>query len=395
MKTIFHLIFFLTLGVVSNAQPIPFDSLYLGETPPGNIPKLFKPTRISKDGFCIIERFAISDNGEEIMFNEMKFDRSISRLISCTYINGKWNEPVSLFENLFAPSLSPDGNILYMLKFAQNNTETWYTQKNGSSWNSPQLFTNLQVDLYYFQLTGKGNYFAANSVSDGNLGNLDICKVIKNGTSLKFINLGRPINTDNNDGEFFISRDESFIILGANESISGNNRDLYISFRKKDSTWTNPKSLGVLINDGTDKWGPYVTVDNKYLFYSRTLLTLDPTKYNTYWVKIDNLLDSLKHTNFEPYLKNQIKDQSVSVKHSFIFTIPDTTFLDDDGNNTLTYSASLDNGNTLPSWLSFNPNKRTFSGMPKIIGKLVIKVTATDKANASVSCNFEFQIKDK
>jgi phospholipase/lecithinase/hemolysin/cyclophilin family peptidyl-prolyl cis-trans isomerase len=51
------------------------------------------------------------------------------------------------------------------------------------------------------------------------------------------------------------------------------------------------------------------------------------------------------------------------------------------------YSATLENGNALPNWLTFNPTTRTFSGTPTNdnVENLNIKAIATDKAGATAS----------
>jgi len=170
--------------------------------------------------------------------------------------------------------------------------------------------------------------------------------------------------------------------------------DLYISYKKAEDNWTNSKSLGSEINLPNPSWeyGPFVTQDNKYLFFSRGGSAMP--SYFTYWVRIDNIIDSLIHTNFVPYLKNQIPNRTDTVGNLFNFTVPDSTFIDDDGNNTLTYSATLSNGNPLPSWLTFNPGTRTFSGTPTALGSIGLKVIATDTANASATCTFTLNVID-
>jgi len=224
-------------------------------------------------------------------------------------------------------------------------------------------------------------------ISSKDLGYLQI-----NGTDTTIINLGAPINTNSNEGDFFIARDESYIIHArSTPPMAG---DLYISYKKADGNWTNSKSLGSAINLPNPSWeyGPFVTQDNKYLFFSRGGSAMP--SYFTYWVKIDNIIDSLRHTNFVPYLKNQIPNQTDTVGHLFNYSFPDSTFIDDDGNSTLTYTATLYDNSPLPSWLTFNPGTRTFSGTPTAVGSLSIKVTATDTANASVSCFFTLNIEN-
>jgi Ca2+-binding RTX toxin-like protein len=98
--------------------------------------------------------------------------------------------------------------------------------------------------------------------------------------------------------------------------------------------------------------------------------------------------------NNAPNLQNPIADQTVIEDIPFNLQISDNTFFDPDLNDILTYSATLSNGDALPSWLSFNPTTQTFSGTPAYqdVGNLNLKVTVTDKPGASVSTNFTLQV---
>jgi hypothetical protein len=93
------------------------------------------------------------------------------------------------------------------------------------------------------------------------------------------------------DGDLYISPDESFIILSANETPTFE-CELWISFRKADKTWSNPKSLGSAINDGlAHRFGQYVTPDKKYLIYTKGTSEKD---CHFYWVRFDRLLEKLR-----------------------------------------------------------------------------------------------------
>ena len=66
------------------------------------------------------------------------------------------------------------------------------------------------------------------------------------------------------------------------------------------------------------------------------------------------------------------------------YVVPSNTFTDPNlPAETLTYSAT-----GLPSWMTFNPTNRTFSGTPGPIGSWTITVTATDASGAAVSDSF-------
>jgi hypothetical protein len=73
-----------------------------------------------------------------------------------------------------------------------------------------------------------------------------------------------------------------------------NRPQLGISYRKSDGSWTNPRNFGPNINFGLGSWGPWITPDNKYLFYT-TGTKPDYSDVYIYWFRIDGIIDSLKH----------------------------------------------------------------------------------------------------
>ncbi|MBG1269058.1 beta strand repeat-containing protein, partial [Nostoc sp. WHI] len=88
--------------------------------------------------------------------------------------------------------------------------------------------------------------------------------------------------------------------------------------------------------------------------------------------------------NDAPVVINPIINQTATEDTAFSFTLPANTFADVDAGDNLTYSATLENGNPIPSWLTFNGT--TFSGTPTNdnVGSLNIKVIASD-GTATVS----------
>ncbi|WP_254564241.1 putative Ig domain-containing protein, partial [Oscillatoria sp. HE19RPO] len=97
--------------------------------------------------------------------------------------------------------------------------------------------------------------------------------------------------------------------------------------------------------------------------------------------------------NTAPTLANDIASTpDATVDTAFTYTIPDGTFTDAD-RNPLTYTATLEDGSALPSWLSFDATTGVFSGTPTAnnIGTLTLKVTASD-GSASVSDSFTLTV---
>jgi hypothetical protein len=359
------------------AQSIPRDSLFLGQIPPGNKPEKL-PLSVNK-GFFAAERIAISNDGRDIYYSEIKGYYPIrgENIKKYSYSDGKWAGPFNLFDG-YGPALSVTGDTMYFeRKDLEKNSETYISVRSGKGWGNPKRILTGLDKAHYCQVTRSGNYYIS-SKSGGGVGLNDWGRVMITGADTTALSLGRPLNTGGENLDFFVSRDESFMIVT-------NRPGLGISYRKNDGSWTNPRNFGPKIDFGLGSWGPYVTADNKYLFYS-TGTKPDYSDVGVFWVRIDGIIDSMKHTNQSPYIKSLIQNQTAVTGQPFNFTIPDNIFFDDDSNVALTYSATLLNGNPLPSWINFNPGTRTFSGTPVETGEITIRVLVTDKEKASAFC---------
>ena len=381
MKTIYLtlvVLFFVSTGF---SQPIPQDSLYLAQSLPGNNPVVFQLQ--SSSGLRPVERISISSNGKEIYYCEINsWPITVSRIKCYKYLSNMWQGPFVVFEGFACPGLSINDSTMYMQKDVNGVGCTFYSTRTSTGWTTPLKLLSSNLQSHYFQETQLKNYYVASNPGS----NTDICKLMINNQDTSIQSLGKPINTANDDNDFFIARDESYLIFFRLASPY----DLRISYHKTNGKWTNPKSFGPNINTNIYDCCPYVTRDNKYLFFTRGNWPM--STYSTYWVKVDNIIDSLKLTNFIPYLANQIPDRTDSVGVQFTYQIPDSTFIDDDGNSTLAYSASLSSGSPLPSWLNFNPATQTFSGSPSSAGLSIIKVTVTDNDSAKASCTFTLNV---
>ncbi len=381
MKTIYLTIALLFLVSTGFSQPIPQDSLYLAQTLPGNNPVIFQLQ--SSSGLRPVERISISSDGKEIYYCELdSWPISISRVKCYKYLSNMWQGPFVVFEGFVAPGLSVNDSTLYMQKDTNGISQTFYSKRLGTGWSTPVRLLSSNLQSHYFQETQLKNCYLASTPS----GNSDICRLLINNQDSTIQSLGKPINNPATENDFFIARDESYIIYFRLTSPY----NLFISYHKTNGKWTNPKSFGPNINTNIYDCCPYVTRDNKYLFFTRGNWPM--STYSTYWVKVDNIIDSLKLTNYIPYLVNQIPNQTDSIGVQYTYTIPDSTFIDDDGNNTLTYSATLSDGSNLPSWLNFNSGTRTLSGTPVSAGTSNIKVTVTDNDSAKSWCTFTLDV---
>ncbi|KAJ6244409.1 dystroglycan-related [Anaeramoeba flamelloides] len=100
-------------------------------------------------------------------------------------------------------------------------------------------------------------------------------------------------------------------------------------------------------------------------------------------------------TNSAPTVNKNLDDQSFYVNNLFEFQFEEDCFNDPE-NAELTYSATLNDGSDLPTWLDFYSSNQTFRGkvLPGNCGEAFeIKVTASDHC-ADVSSNFQLTIEN-
>ena len=95
-----------------------------------------------------------------------------------------------------------------------------------------------------------------------------------------------------------------------------------------------------------------------------------------------------------PFVNRLIRNSTILLGQSFNFTIPANTFSDPNMDDVLTLAATLENGDALPAWLTFDPNTNTFTGTPSDsdLGKISVRVTATDESAQSVSDDFDIDV---
>ena len=102
----------------------------------------------------------------------------------------------------------------------------------------------------------------------------------------------------------------------------------------------------------------------------------------------------VRNVNAAPRVAAPLPDAAATEDAPFTFIVPADTFVDEDPGDALTLSAALTAGSPLPPWLGFDPATRTFAGTPDNpdVGTLVVGVTATDLAGASVTDLFALTV---
>jgi len=284
---------------------------YLGQTPPGSTAQVFAPGLISDTRPQVWESHGtFSADGNTFCYVRCSVHRSprVGGIFITENTNQGWTAPKlieSIRENqpdAWSPCLSPDANSIYftraLLKHAfQRNlyrcdrtTHGWAVpQVLGPPLSSPSPEVTCSIaanNSIYFGSVRKGGPFGRSIIWAAPFVDNTWPRV----TYISFISLnhqqvGRPADPG-------IAPDESFMVFTAINLPGGyGHRDIYLTLRLPDGTWSKPRNLGPRINTAYIEQGPRITPDKKYLFFTRSN-GWDPRKHNAdiYWVELKEYL---------------------------------------------------------------------------------------------------------
>lgn len=238
---------------------------YLGQTPPGKIPKLFAPGIVSRDGYFEHSAAIFSPDGDEVYWSGKPEGTRYFEICFMKLTNGRWAEPKTAFshkeKNFGNPVFSADGNKL----FFDSERDIWYVERTDDGWTEPiqvSSLINTNGSETFRSITKDGSiYFSrynANASSEGKLHEVYVSR-IKNGNYTTPIKLGKNINSDDvKEYGVFVAPDESYIII-QEASLSS---EFVIIYKMNDGSWSERINLNV-------GWAqfPSVSPDGKYLFF--------------------------------------------------------------------------------------------------------------------------------
>jgi len=184
------------------------------------------------------------------------------------------------------PVIAPDGRLLFIdRKNHVNNI--------GGGTNDDIWYATLQTDGQWSDakhlpapLNNNSHNYVCTVTPDGNtllLAN----KYVKEGKSIGGVSMSDRINSLdewtfpeevkidnyynlNQYAEFFLANNKKSLLLAIERRDSYGERDLYVSFAKLDSTWSEPQSLGNAINTAGIELTPFLAADNRTLYFSST-----------------------------------------------------------------------------------------------------------------------------
>lgn len=244
--------------------------------------------KLEFDGAAIPEYFAIdaiaiADSNYPIIADIPKM-----QLLASGIVIEALDKNVNSDYNELNPLLSPDGKTLY------------FSRKNhpGNTGGTADM-----EDIWYSELDSSGHWMLARNLGpqfnneepnfvsaiqsvtpDGKtaimlLGN----KYLPNGKMLAGVSISSNVGGQwsdpialnitndynyNDKANYFLTNNRKTLVMSVERDDSYGDRDLYVSFMQDDSIWTEPLSLGHVVNSAHEESAPFLAADNKTLYFS-------------------------------------------------------------------------------------------------------------------------------
>ncbi|MDR1725379.1 MAG: OmpA family protein [Bacteroidales bacterium] len=250
-------------------HPKPFSPLNMGSAI-NSVASEYLPTMTADENTLLITVLdSISDNQQE--------DFYIS-----TFENGEWKPkikipyPLNTEDNEGAGCISPDGKYIYFTKCNSpdglGSCDIYVSRRIGNKWTYPKnLGSNVNSKYWDTQPSiasdGRTLYFVSNR--PGGYGGSDIYVTYrkKNETWTKAKNIGSVINTDGDECSPFIHPSNTILYFSSNAHLTMGGLDILFS-KIDNGKFSTPENIGCPINTAGDEFGLIVTPSGKQAIYS-------------------------------------------------------------------------------------------------------------------------------
>ncbi len=292
MKAIATMTFFMSFTLMCIGQNLKFD--YFGIKSPGEKIELFAPNIVSlKDSKE--KSLAISPNGDEVFFSGGP-SWPKCKIMHVKKNNNKWTEPkVAGFSmDCYAtePAFSPDGKYLY---YSSSKGEQdikqyciWRVEKIGNNWGNPKKVIDIvdpKIWEFHPTITKGGTVYFCYWDSLKQVGDIYKSKY-SDGVYSEPEKVILPFNIQSSDTDPYIDPDEKYLIYSSTGQNSKGGYDIYISYKKKDSSWLSPINFGDKFNTKGDDDSFDISPDGRFLFIYK--------QDNVYWTEIKGVFENLQ-----------------------------------------------------------------------------------------------------
>jgi hypothetical protein len=298
IPVIFNLLLF---GVFNYQQ-----AQYLDHNFPGTVPKIYAPGILSLPDRCE-HGLTIRNNGSEHIFGlDGRKNWTYNGLVSLK--RGKNNTLVfdtlkftgNIVRNNNAiiagePNILSANEVMYFVADYPTDICKVKIDRNGK-WDNPVKLDSI--------VNSKGSEWFPGVAPDNCLyfsrdGVIHKAELIL-GEYRNVSKLKAAFNYDCGDQVF--SKNMNYIIFASPRKGGYGNNDLYIAFKKDNGEWTDGINMGPEINTEGFELAPYISPDNKYLFFTRRNKFNEASTSDIYWVSLDivfKIKSTIKDNNSE------------------------------------------------------------------------------------------------
>ncbi len=278
---------------------------YLGQQPPGFEPECFAPGFVSSP-FMEHSPVVFSADGKELYWSPdfRDFGTSGAVILTMRMEKNQWTSPQKASFSKpyldYNPVLSHDGKRLFFLSNRLYSQETeskdldfWMTKRTRNGWSEPEIVEMENRPGYLmtqFSISHDDTLYFSSS-DNYEINSWDIYRAYwEEGRFVRTERLDEPINTSYWETYPFIAPDESYLIFTSRDRPDGfGGMDLYISFRTKDESWTEPKNMGDRVNTKFVETFASLSPDGKFLFFASSR----DGNVDMYWVDA-RIIEDLK-----------------------------------------------------------------------------------------------------
>lgn len=258
----------------------PHQGAYIDDTLPKDSALLFAKNFISTG---MNERDAAFSPGMKEFYYTIQITRNFVAIVYSKKIDGNWSQPeIASFSGKYKdlePVFHPNGKKLFFVSNRPaeegqeiNDFDIWYVDRNEGQWSEPKNIgkpVNTDNNEFYPSFTNDGTlYFCTKS--ENSIGGEDLFySSIVNDKFTEPKNMGDSINSKYDEYNAHISPDGSFIIYTTHGWGKGyGSGDLYIAFKDQNGQWRSPVNMGHKINSPYFEYCPSLSPDGKYLFFT-------------------------------------------------------------------------------------------------------------------------------
>ncbi len=163
--------------------------------------------------------------------------------------------------------------LFYSKKNSLGDKDLAIADWNGSTWveNSRTISLNNKYDNEVFHIDSQGTVFFQKAVLDPAgraIFGIFSSVLNQNQWSEPIKQNIKYFNNKSEDQSFCVNKNADVIIFSMQSYFSYGVEDLYVSFKKTDNNWTEPKNLGNTINTAFEEFTPFLDDDDRTLFFS-------------------------------------------------------------------------------------------------------------------------------